>query len=815
MHKVQQALNFVRLNASVQSPSKDVPTLGMRGGLGKTLLIAFLLLAIVPLSLLAFLTNDQIQRNTGQKIITSLDTMVALKEAHVVDWVAGYERELGLWADEFADSNRSGQSPADDLPARLAAMQRVDPTWAGLIVLDRSAGPVAAFAGIDEATIQTLQPSLMADWRLIIHPIAGTGSSTDKTHPAPLLAVQHTLGDWQLVGLLDGNALQQIITNSDNPEEGISTKLITSKGLILSSQGVSQLSQDEPQTLPQDLLEALRGQNGSGVYADPDGALAFSAFRWNPELQVAFLARQPQVQALATGNTLTAMIVGATLAVALITAASAAIVTRRVTRPIVQLTETAAWMARGDLNQQVTISRRDEIGVLARAFNRMAAELRALYANLEAKVAERTQQLAAANQQTSYHVMQLRLSAEVARIISSIRELDDLLSTVVELIGKAFELHHASIYLVDDSGAWVVWQAGSNRNGPTPSAHRDVVGGESLVGQVAANGLRQVLRAPPPAEYTTSPDAGSAPPIQPSVACEMAVPLRMRGRILGVLDLQSNRPDDFADNDQMVYQSLADQISIAIENAQAYAVERETVEKLRELDRIQSQFLTNMSHALRTPLTSIIGFSRVMLKELDGPLNDTQSSDLLAIHESGRQLLGLINDMLDLSQLDLGTAPFTVTEVSLAEIIEGVMATARALARGKPVQLYEEVPDALPHLHTDGQRVRQVILALLSNAVKFTQEGSIRLQATIDDGHITISVSDTGTGIPPAERARIFSERAYDDTEQGGRTPGFGLAISKRVVERLGGQIWFEGEGGSGSTFTFTLPIEPVSLKPA
>jgi len=284
--------------------------------------------------------------------------------------------------------------------------------------------------------------------------------------------------------------------------------------------------------------------------------------------------------------------------------------------------------------------------------------------------------------------------------------------------------------------------------------------------------------------------------------------------MLGVLKLQSSRPDDFGEGEQVVYQSLADQISIAIENARVYAMERETVERLRELDRLQSQFLTNMSHALRTPLNSIIGFSRVLLKELDGPLNETQAADLTAIHESGRQLLGLINDMLELSRLELGVAPFSPSDVDLHEIIEGVMATTRALARGKEVHISEDVPADLPLLHTDGQRVRQVILALLSNAVKYTDAGSIHLHACDDDGHVRISVRDTGLALSGDELERILSEpvapsatlpAAGSNGDEG--VPSFGLAISKRVVERLGGQIWVEDLPGTGAMFTFTLPV--------
>jgi signal transduction histidine kinase len=468
-------------------------------------------------------------------------------------------------------------------------------------------------------------------------------------------------------------------------------------------------------------------------------------------------------------------------------------------------------MARGKLDQQVVISRSDEIGILARAFNRMAAELRILYEDLEAKVAERTMQLEAANERTSYHLIQLATSAEVARVATSIRQLDLLLTTVVRLIGRAFELDHTSIYLLDENGEWAEPATLPGEPGQDHSliAARVEVGGPSLVGQVAADGRRRVVRA----DELASQGAGAVAVLGPSVACEIAVPLQVRDRILGVLLLRSSRLDDCGENEQIVYQSLADQISIAIENARVYAMERETVERLRELDRLQSQFLTNMSHALRTPLNSIIGFSRVLLKELDGPLNETQSADLTAIYESGRQLLGLINDMLELSRLELGVAPFTPGNVDLHEIIEGVMATTRALARGKAVQIFEDVQEDLPVLYTDGQRVRQVILALLSNAVKYTDEGSICLMAGTDDDQVTISVQDTGLAIPGDELERIFSESGSPPTgsragESGADddVPSFGLAISKRVVEKLGGQIWVESTEGKGAVFTFTLP---------
>jgi signal transduction histidine kinase len=779
----------------------------MRGGLGKTLLISFLLLAIVPVSLLALLTYHEIERDTRQKLVASLETVVALKEAHLIDWVWGYERELSLLADSL-------DRHADPM-AEMAAVQAMDPTLTGLVLVDRNTSQVLASTDPAWEAPGAVEPLLTDEKGLVI-------ASAPSGGQQPLLSISYPWDGQQLIALPGWDALQRIVAASDSSWEGSSTRLVMGNGWILSEDGLAFVSADMEGEQSRGISEIWRQRDGSGAYDDLAGEPVFGAYRWNPALQVGILAEQSQRQALEMGNTLTALVVGATLVVALVTAAIAAVVTRRVTQPIVQLTETAAWMARGKLNQQVVISRNDEIGILARAFNRMAAELRILYQDLEAKVAERTIQLEAANEQTSYHLIQLATSAEVARVATSIRQLDLLLSTVVQLIGRAFELDHTSIYLLDENGEWaeLATPPGARSQDNASISEKMKVGGPTLVGQVAADGRRRVVRADEPASQSANPSASVVAVLEPAVMCEIAVPLQVRERVLGVLLLRSSRLDDCNENEQVVYQSLADQISIAIENARVYAMERETVERLRELDRLQSQFLTNMSHALRTPLNSIIGFSRVLLKELDGPLNETQSADLTAIYESGRQLLGLINDMLELSRLELGVAPFSPGEVDLHEIIEGVMATTRALARGKAVQIYEELPVDLPILYTDGQRVRQVILALLSNAVKYTDEGSIHLTASMDDGQVVISVRDTGLAIPGDELERILSEPGAPSTGSrvggsGGTddVPSFGLAISKRVVERLGGQIWVESTEGKGSVFTFTLPARPTQAQ--
>jgi signal transduction histidine kinase len=794
-----QALGSFPEDSSPRPWPRLAPSLGLRGGLGKTLLVAFLLLAIVPLSLVSFLTYKQIQNDTAEKLCASLETIVALKEGHLMSWVESYERELSLLAYGSDLDSAASTDQSRTLAAHLAALQVADPTLKALILVDEGTGEMITAPDAARIALDTLPLELLAERRLLLAPAFAAGTSA----PDPFLAVSYKGANRRLIGLLDWNSLQEIVTASDGQNAGITTWLVTMDGLMASSTGLGPLSAEGHKSPSEGVVRALQGRNGSGAYPGVEGVPVFGAYRWIPDLHMALLAEHPQTAALAAGNTLTAMVVGATLAVALLTAAIAAWVTRRLTRPIVQLTETAAWMARGNLNQCVTVTRRDEIGVLARAFNRMAAELRVLYGQLEAKVAERTQQLEEAHKRTRYYAMQLSISAEVARVASSIRNLDELLTTVVKLIGDAFELHHVSIYLLDSSGQWVIWQAGSDGLAPSEA---EPVGGPTPVGQVASDGQCRVLRRCPAPPVVGDP---SAAPL-PASACEMAVPLHARRQVLGVLYLQSSKPDIFDGNDEMVYQSLADQVGIAIENARAYAMERETVRRLQELDRIQAQFLTNMSHALRTPLNSVIGFSRVMLKELDGPLTDLQRMDLTTIYKSGRQLLGLLNDMLELSQLEVGTASFSVEEVNLTEMVEGVMATARALALDKPVQLVEDLAANLPVLYTDGQRVRQVILALLSNAIKYTDEGGIRLGITADNGCVTIRVNQPGMGVSPLEGAVALTQTECEVSGEDSANSGFGLVISKRLVERLGGQIWVESKDGVGSTFTFTVPIRPA-----
>lgn len=245
------------------------------------------------------------------------------------------------------------------------------------------------------------------------------------------------------------------------------------------------------------------------------------------------------------------------------------------------------------------------------------------------------------------------------------------------------------------------------------------------------------------------------------------------------------------------------------ELAQKNILLRGAMERAQSADLLKTQFMANMSHELRTPLNAIIGFAQVMIDGIDGDITATQREDLKAINKSGLHLLAIINDILDISRIEAGKMRLDIEEVGLSDIIVDVMATAKTLIKDHPVTLKLDVVGAPLRVCVDRSRIRQVILNLLGNAIKFTPKGSITLRVRERVDQVEISVIDTGIGIRPEDIPVLFTEfRQLDPSStrsQGGA--GLGLALSKRFVEMHGGRIWAESEKGSGATFSFFLPM--------
>jgi len=224
-----------------------------------------------------------------------------------------------------------------------------------------------------------------------------------------------------------------------------------------------------------------------------------------------------------------------------------------------------------------------------------------------------------------------------------------------------------------------------------------------------------------------------------------------------------------------------------------------------------------MSHELRTPLNAILGYTELILDGIYGEAPEKIRDVMERVDKSGRHLLGLINDVLDLSKIEAGQLTLALNDYSMKEVVQTVMTAVEALAAEKKLALKIEVAPDLPPGKGDERRITQILLNLVGNAIKFTETGEVRIEAIARDGEFVVSVSDTGPGIAPADQQKIFEEFQQADsstTRKKGGT-GLGLSIAKRIIELHGGRIWVESSPGKGSTFSFTLPVhvEPPAVK--
>ena len=263
--------------------------------------------------------------------------------------------------------------------------------------------------------------------------------------------------------------------------------------------------------------------------------------------------------------------------------------------------------------------------------------------------------------------------------------------------------------------------------------------------------------------------------------------------------------------------TFANQTTIAIENARLYRDVTDKGRMLEEADRHKSQFLANMSHELRTPMNAIIGFSEILLDSTFQVSDEERAQFLTDILNSGKHLLNLINEVLDLSKIEAGRMELRIEPAALSDVLDAVQSTMRPLAAKKAIDFQVESGPHIGSLPMDAARIKQVLLNLVGNAVKFTPEGGrVQVRAIAEDGSVRVEVCDTGPGIPAEDHERIFLEFQQAQTARSAGKPegtGLGLALAKKFVEMHGGRIWVESEVGRGSTFAFTLPVAgaPVS----
>jgi signal transduction histidine kinase len=271
-------------------------------------------------------------------------------------------------------------------------------------------------------------------------------------------------------------------------------------------------------------------------------------------------------------------------------------------------------------------------------------------------------------------------------------------------------------------------------------------------------------------------------------------------------------PGEFPSRVIDVLTTFATQSALAIQNARLFREIEDKGQQLEVANRHKSEFLANMSHELRTPLNAVIGFSEVLLERMFGEINDKQEEYLRDIYTSGKHLLSLINDILDLSKVEAGRMELELTTFNLPMAIENALTLVRTRAENHGIALELEIDPHLGDFRGDERKFKQILLNLLSNAVKFTSEGGrVAVHATLANGTVEVAVTDTGIGIAEEDQARIFEEFQQAGPDHAGKREGtgLGLTLTRKFVELHGGTIWVKSQVGQGSTFTFALPVRP------
>jgi signal transduction histidine kinase/DNA-binding response OmpR family regulator len=487
---------------------------------------------------------------------------------------------------------------------------------------------------------------------------------------------------------------------------------------------------------------------------------------------------------------------------------------RRMVVPIHALRAGAARLGSGDLGQRIAIKTGDEVEALANQFNDMAGRLQESYVNLERKVDERTDELGRS-------VGELRALGEVSQAVNSTLNLETVLSTIVAKAVQLSGTEAGAIYVFDDAQREFHLRAtyGMDQDLIDALAHQHIGFDEPNVALVFAQ--RDAIQIADLKEEASS-DLNMIT-LRAGYRARLVAPLLRGEDVVGMLVVRRKAPGAFPQNTVDLIKTFAAQSVLAIQNARLFHEIEEKGRQLEVAGQHKSQFLANMSHELRTPLNAIIGYSEILQEDVTDLGQEAIVPDLKKIEGAGRHLLGLINDILDLSKVEAGKMDIFLEDVELVPLLEEVRALVVPLAEKNGNTLELRLAEDLGSIRTDRTKLKQSLLNILSNGSKFTENGRLTLVAErfeTDRQMMRFAVSDTGIGMTEEQLGRLFqafSQAEASTTKKYGGT-GLGLAISRRFCQLLGGDITVTSRPGEGSTFTVILPARsdtPAPIAPA
>ncbi len=492
------------------------------------------------------------------------------------------------------------------------------------------------------------------------------------------------------------------------------------------------------------------------------------------------------------------------------------LIQRLLAQPLAILTQGIEAVAEGNYAQLLPPLKQADIDTIAQKVNVMAGRIRELVETLEQRVAART--------------YRLEMIAKLSEQLNAILNFDPLLNELVNQVKERFNYYHVQIYILD--GQNLVLRAGAGETGAKMKEQAFAIPLDASTSLIARAARTHEVVA---VDNVRLEADWLAHPLLPETYSEMVVPIIANDQVVGVLDVQENKVAGFDDSDANLFRSLANQVAVGLTNARLFEQVRQSKESADAANQAKSDFLSNMSHELRTPLNGILGYAQILKRNKE--LTTLQKDGLNIIQQSGEHLLTLITDILDLSKIEAGKLELYPTDFNFADFLGGVAGIIRIRTQQKGIGFALDTPETgagsiPPNLHGDEKRLRQILINLLNNAVKFTDHGSVTLKVEVRNQELGIrnqespplipnsqsliprirfEVKDTGIGMKPDELEKIFRPfEQVGDTRRRSEGTGLGLAITRKLVQAMNSELHVESEYGQGSSFWFEVLL-PIS----
>ena len=739
----------------------------------------FSILSIVTVLLVAISANVRSREALRKSVIDRLDVATSLKESQVNQWVDNQRRDVNLITqlpDLLVNSEtaftKDRESPefkasVESLRKFMADIAIVKPNIRQISILTNNGITIVSTDKQKEGKYQPLgntttyftrDQSRIIVPNFYISPISGKAA---MTFAAPL---SNKSGDRMGVVAvdLDLQGIDDIIRTGTGLGVSGETYLVgrlSTKNILISGANNQEVAKD---IKSDGIAAAAQGKDGEGLYKNYKNVPVLGSYIWIDNLNLALIAEISQLEAFEPSDRLARdiLLIGLSSAGILLTAVY--LIARRISQPILAIAEAANQVSGGNLNSQAPVLTEDEIGVLAIAFNQMTLQLKAsgeqlsdYSRTLEQKVEQRTSEIKAI-------IDNMVDGLVVVDGEDRITQFNPALAGMIGISSKA--IAKAKSYAEIFQGEEILNLVTSTRENPKQVFTEEFSLPERRIGKAVATSIYR--------EVATS--EGSE------------LELNYLGTVILIRDV--------------------------------------TIEK--EVDRMKTDFISTVSHELRTPLTSVLGFAKLIQKKLDEsifPLIQTDdkkvnrnirqvTENIEIIVSEGMRLTKLINEVLDVAKIEAGKMQWNMNTLMITEVIDRAFSATSALFEQKGLTPIRETESDLPNIYGDKDRLIQVVINLISNAVKFTEQGNVTCRVKQTDKSIVVSVIDQGVGISEPDQPKVFErfKQVGDTLTDKPQGTGLGLPISKEIVEHHGGRIWVESELGKGSTFSFSLPIAIV-----